>query len=149
MSQFNPEVFLGTQYNAPTDSKYIPVPAMEYPAASVADIKVRTNIGDEQRTVMDITWEILDDTARQVTGMEHPSARQGIFLDLTPEGALDMGKGKNVALGRLREALKQNGPQPWSPMMMKGGMARVVVEHVPSKKGDGDIFANVTRVSAI
>ena len=56
-----------------------------------------------------------------------------------------MGKGKNVALGRLREALGQNTPgKPWSFGMLVGQVAKVAVKHRITDAGD--TFAEVKRV---
>jgi hypothetical protein len=58
--------------------------------------------GDGTKTgvALDVTWAIEDDEAKATTGRDVVTARQGIMLDLTPDGAIDMGEGKNVALGR-------------------------------------------------
>jgi hypothetical protein len=66
---------------------------------------------------------------------------QDVMLDLTDSGQLDMAKGRNVRLGRLREALDLNAPgRPFSFAMIQGRMAKVKVGH----RVDGeDIYAEV------
>src|SRR5882724_6864658 len=40
-------------------------------------------------------------------------SHKGMFLDLTDQGGLDVGKGKNVDLGRLRDSVGQNSMPGW------------------------------------
>jgi hypothetical protein len=70
-----------------------------------------------------------------------------VWLDITPQGSLDMGRGKNVHLNRLREAFNQNRPgQPWNPMMLVGQAARVQTKHA---QGDKGTFVNVVAVRGL
>lgn len=69
-----------------------------------------------------------------------------IFLDLTPENTLDMREGRNVQLGRLREALGQNDPNtPWSFADLNGCLCQIVVGHGLNKKS-GEVTAEVKKV---
>jgi hypothetical protein len=59
-----------------------------------------------------------------------------------------MSKGKNVSLGKLREAVGQNKPgKPWSPAHLNGAQLDVLVTH-RADKDTGDIYAEVKRVAA-
>lgn len=79
--------------------------------------------------------------------MAEPSVRQTLWLDTTESGGLDFGKGKNVGLGRLREALGQNAPgKPWAPGMLVGGVAKVKVSHSIDKRDNVTINADVKAV---
>jgi hypothetical protein len=80
-------------------------------------------------------------------GREKVTCKQGIMLDLNEGGQLDMGKGKNVSLGKLREAIGLNSPgQPFSFSMIQGRMALGFVQH----RVDGDqVFAEIKRVQKL
>ena len=66
---------------------------------------------------------------------------------LSDSGGLDMGKGRNVGLGRLREALNLNQPgQSFSFSMIPGRLAKVSVSH----RIDGEnIYAEVKAVARV
>ena len=54
------------------------------------------------------------------------------FLDLTPQGSIDNGKGKNRAQRNYREACELNQPgQPFAWRMLTGRMVKVKVAHEP------------------
>ena len=60
-----------------------------------------------------------------------------IILDVTPNGAIDTGKNKNIELGRLRAAAGQNDGQPWSVGHLRGaGPMMVKVVHVDFERKD-------------
>ena len=139
---FDTESFLNQQVEGEMSTEFTPVPEGEY-TGIVKDVKARQA---KDSHLMDVVWEIDDEEARRVTGMEHPTVRQTIFLDLTDNGGLDLGKGKNIALGRLRDALNQNGPGAWSPAMLLGQAAKVRVEH---RLYEGRTFADVKGVAKL
>lgn len=144
-SAFDPDLILNQQTTDATDTNFVPVPEGEFRAA-IDEIKPRT-AGD--KPVLEVKWIIDDDTVRAETGMDKPSVRQTLWLDLTTQGGLDMGKGKNVGLGKLREALGQNRPgQAWMPGMLVGGVALVSIKHRAGKEA-GEIFADVKGVTAL
>ena len=142
MSTFNPDTFLNTETAEANATAYTPVPEGEF-QASIKAIKPR--VLTDGRAVLDVTWIVDDETARQETGMAEPSVRQTLWLDTTESGGLDFGKGKNVGLGRLREALDQNqSGKPWAPGMLVGGVAKIKVTHSIDKRDNETIQANVT-----
>lgn len=144
-SAFDPDLFMNTTTTDANDTTFVPVPAGVYPA-SIDSVTPRT-AGD--KPVLEVKWIIDSNEAREATGMEKPSVRQTIWLDVTAQGGLDMGKGKNVGLGKLREALGQNKPgQAWAPGMLVGQVAQVQVGH-RSGKEPGEVFADVKQVTAL
>lgn len=144
MSAFNPDLFLNTETDSASATTYTPVPEGEF-NASIKTIKPR--VLTDGRAVLDITWTVDDETARQETGMAEPSVRQTLWLDTTESGGLDFGKGKNVGLGRLREALGQNqAGKPWAPGMLVGQVATVKVSHSIDKRDGVTINAEVKAV---
>jgi hypothetical protein len=150
MSTFNAEQFASTSTSDAFDTKIIPVPDGPH-RAQVVKLDYRTleaKDNNPERTIMEISWAVTDDKIKKLTGMELPTAKQSIWLDLTPEGGLDKGAGKNVALGQVREALGQNKPgKPWSPSHIMNGMATILVKGEKDKQNPDITYARVTRVS--
>lgn len=148
-SVFDPASLLDMQVTGANDTKLVQVAPGEY-TALVKDVKPRSvNSRDgEQRVVLDVTWTIDDEGQRTATGLREPSVRQGIFLDMLAGGGLDMGRGKNVGLGKLRAALGMNDPsQPFSFRGMIGRPARVQISSRTDDKGD--IYADVKSVAPL
>lgn len=153
MSTFNPELFLQTTHTEAADTVLMPVPEGEFLAVSspvTADSLRQFDIrrGDRAGTkgmAIDVEWTINEDAVKQALGRT-PKVRQSIMLDLTADGnGIDFGRGKNVGLGRLREALGQNqNGQPWNFSMLGNQVARVKVKH---RMVDDKIYAEVSEVS--
>ena len=140
-SVFDPDTFLSSTTTEASSTEYVPVPEGEY-LAVVTKVAARAT---ERAKILDVTWEIDDEAVKAETGLEHPTVRQSVFLDVNEQGALETGKGKNVDLGRLREAVGQNTPgQPWSPTMLEGQVARVRVAH---RMYEGRTYADVKGVA--
>ena len=137
-STFNPEQFLQTTIEAAGDTRYFPVPIGSDYKGQIKKIDLRQFETDKnpgvKYTVVEIIWHILGEEAKKATEQEEPLARQSIFLDLLPNGALDFGKNKNVQLSRLRDALGQNkAGKKWAFNHLVGGQASVQVAHDVNK----------------
>lgn len=147
MSSFDPANFLNTEFTDTFDTERIPVPEGEF-QASLKDFKVRVTTSG--KAVMDVFWIVSDSDVQNATGQAEPMVRQTIWLDITDGGALDGSKGKNIDLGKLRDALGQNQKgQVWSPGMLKGGVALVKVKHSIDQRDGETIQADVKSVTAI
>lgn len=147
MSSFNPDTFLNTETSEANATSYTPVPEGEF-NASIKQIKPR--VLTDGRAVLDVTWIVDDEQARQETGMAEPSVRQTLWLDTTESGGLDFGKGKNVGLGRLRDAVKQNASgKPWAPGMLIGQVAKIKVGHSIDKRDGVTVNAEVKAVTSL
>lgn len=145
-AMFNPDDFLSGTVTGEMATSMEPVPEGEYPAL-IKDVAARQTQSEKGTfTILDITWQIDDPAVAEAVGMDSPTVRQSIFLDTTESGGLDLGKGKNVQLGRLREAVGQNDSGPWSPSHLAGQVAKVRVAH---RLYEGRIFADVKGVSAV
>ena len=147
---FNPDQFLDMQIEGQNDTKIIPVPAGEY-TAMIEEVKVRQwqSKADPSKSglTLDVQWSIDDASVKELLGRDKVTVKQGIMLDLTDAGGLDMGKGRNIGLGRLREALDLNQPgRPFSFTMLTGRVAKVNVSH---RIADDNIFAEVKQVARI
>ena len=146
---FSPEQFLDMQTTESNDTKVIPVPVGEY-LAVVKEVKVRPwqSKSDPSKAgiALDVQWTIDDANVKALLGREEVNVKQGVMLDLTEGGGgLDMGKGRNISLGRLREATGLNTPgMPFAVTMLTGRLAKVKVEH----RVDGDnLYAEVKQVT--
>lgn len=145
---FNPDQFLDMTVTDSNDTKTIPVPAGEY-IAIVEEVKCRQWQSKKDPSLsgltLDIQWSLDDAGVKETLGRDKVTVKQGIMLDITDSGGLDMGKGRNVGLGRLRDALGLNTPgQPFSFSMLSGRVAKVKVEH----RIDGDnLYAEVKGVA--
>lgn len=140
---FDPDTFLNETVTEDLSTDYVPVPEGEFPAV-IKEVKARVA---KTSTILDVTWSIDDQGARDATGMEDPTVRQSIFLDISDSGNLDLGRGKNVQLGRLREALDQNRPgMAWTPNMLHGQPALVLVSH---REWEGRTYADIKSVAAV
>jgi hypothetical protein len=150
MSIFSPETFLDMQITESNDTKVIPVPVGEY-IAVVKEVKVRPWQSKKDPSVagiaLDLIWSLDDAGVKQLLGRDEINTKQGVMLDMTEAGGLDVGKGRNISLGRLREAVGLNTPgQPFSFGMLTGRVAKVKIEH----RVDGDaIYAEVKGVAKV
>lgn len=124
---FDPNLFIQSTVEGELSTQYIPIPEGEF-VGRVNKIEGRLA---KESAILDVYWVIDDATVRETTGMEEPTVRQSIFLDITENGTLDLGTGKNVQLGRLRAALGQNTGAAWSPNNMIGQVAMVLVNQRP------------------
>lgn len=146
---FDPESFKHVEIDESMDTEIIPPDEGVY----MASID-RWNIigGTSQKgndwARLDITWELddADGTQQAKTGRDKITARQSIFLDLTDQGAIDTGKGRNVQLGRLRSALGLNEGK-FSFDMLDGQQAQVLVTHVETS--NGNTMPEVKRVASM
>lgn len=150
---FNPELFLNTTVTSSTDTQLLPVPEGEYLALSspvtadsfrTFDIRKGARAGSKGMA-LDIEWTINDESLKTELGRE-PKVRQSLMLDTTSDGTgLDFGKGRNIGLGRLREAFGQNQDgQPWSFAMLGNQVARVKVKH---RLVEDKVYAEVSEVT--
>lgn len=148
MSQFDPATFLDQTVTDANSTVSTPVPVGEH-LATCGEVKIESWVskdGTKSGLRAELPWAIENNAAvTQVTGRPKNIVRQSIMLDLTPEGGLDMGKGMNVQLGKVREAVGLNTPgQPFSFRMIQGRAAKIKVEHEPY---NGQLYAKVGAVA--
>jgi hypothetical protein len=143
MSTFDPSIFEQTVLNESNDTRIAPVPEDEY-LGEIKSYEFRTT--NSGKTMVNVLWKTTDPKAVDATGLPEPTVRQTIWLDVTDAGGLDMGKGKNVSLGKFREAIDMNKPGfTWQNTI--GKLARIKVKHDIAKDGSGEIYANVAAVT--
>ncbi len=139
---FDSDTFMSATVEGESSTVFIPVPEGEFQALA-EKVESRNANG---YVILDVTWNIDDDSVVTATGRDKNTARQSIFLDMTDAGGIDMGPGKNIQLGKLREAIGQNGPGAWSPSMILGNVAKIRVAH---RLFGGATYADVKGTSAI
>lgn len=150
-SQFDPNAFLQATFEESNSTESIPIPMGEYEGMidKVDIVSWSTKDGSKSGLKLQLLWAIMDESVREATGRAENKVRQDIMLDLTETGMLDMGKGMNVRLGKLREATGLNTPgESFGFPMLHGRMAKVSIKH---RAGDqpGELFAEVGGVAKI
>lgn len=149
MSVFNPETFLTQTITDSLETKFTPIPTGEYLGA-INDVKMRTT--DKGHIILDVIWDvILSDEIKTSLGLDKPTIRQSIFLDLDANGKITSGTNKNVDLGRVREAVNQNqAGQAWGPLMLKGaGPAKLMITQRFDEKDPTKIYNDVKMVARV
>lgn len=152
-SIFNPDFILQGQSSDAMSTRTIPLPADLY-LAQIMELTPRNVQGVKDPTkfyqFLDVKLEIkLSPAAQAELGRETAIRNYSVSLDLTPQGNLDYGKGKNVGLGRLREAVGQNVPgQPWSPMMLKGQVIKVLIKHEPDPRDNQNTLDKIDKIGS-
>lgn len=151
MSTFDPDAFINSAVTAANDTFVVPVPVAEYQAI-IEEVKPRqwqSQDGTKTGIAVDLTWVIQDPAVAAKLGREKVTVKQGIMLDTLPSGALDMSAGRNVQLGRLREAIGKNiEGQPFTFSMLPGLAAKVAVTHRDGKN-PGEVYAEIRSVSKL
>jgi len=153
-SAFDPDSFLDQEIDGGLTTEYTPVPEMDDAVAMIrpeGGLTVRQVTNKETgkvSTILNIDWIVDEQDARDATGMNQPIARQSIFLDLNENGVLERGENKNVALGKLAEALGLNADDSqFTLRQMLGQVAKVRIKH---RFGDADqIYAEVKGVKPV
>src|SRR6266498_2052309 len=117
---FNPQELLNTTFEDEFSTRLVPVPVNADGWLGVVtkmpEMKTwQARDGSSSGLKLVITWELQEPELAQELGRKVVTLRDEIMLDLTETGMLDKGPGKNVRLGRLREAQGTNKPgKPWS-----------------------------------
>jgi hypothetical protein len=146
---FDAQSFLDSSVSGSNDTKVIPVPVGEYMGiiSKVAPRQWQSKDGTQSGVALDIFWLIEDANVKQYLNREEVLVKQGLMLDLTDTGALDMTKGKNIGLGRLREAIgKNDANEQFSFAMLPGMSAKVVVSH---RVNGEDTFPEIKQVAKL
>lgn len=151
MSLFNPEDFLTSSAGGTLSTERTLIPANTYPSASIKDLNIKSGDiqnGDragEKWVRLNVVWQIDDQALRDELDRANVVITQGFMLDVTADGELDTGKGKNVRLGKLKKALGMNdGPTVWGDFI--GKYATIQVGHGVNSK-DGSATEEVVAVA--
>lgn len=155
---FDPNAFL-TASTDPLPTAYEVIPEGEYQMMLDADpkmLEVRKIEGVSSKTgepylfyQLELACVVLDEALKKKLGRDKVTARMRINLDFDDSGKLVNAPNRNVALGRLRDALGQNKPG-WTPQQFLGAGPFIGrVKHVASKTNPEQKFAEVTNAAKI
>lgn len=147
---FDAASFLDQQITGSNDTKTIPIPEGDY-LAIVEKIEAKnwTSKKDPSQSgvSLNVVWSIEDSAVKELLGRNKVTCVQSVMLDLNESGGLDMGKGRNIGLGRLREATGLNDPgRPFAFSQFPGMSARVSVKH---RLHEDTIYSEVKAVAKI
>lgn len=141
-SVFNPTEFLNQSNPGGFSIRRPTLPEKEYPAQladgcpAPTDFKTLT-IDGENRFILSLRWEVLDDEAKAVVGLDKPTVRQDIWLDLDEHGRLIRDKVHNVALGQLLAGMGLNSAEwNWNQVRTVGLCKVKVGLGKPDKNGN-------------
>lgn len=152
---FDVQSLMDMQINEANSTSSVPVPENEY-QAQIKELRARpwsSKDGLSSGVSLDVSWEIIDadGSVKEVTGRDKNIVRQSIGLDFK-EGTndLDFGRGRNVGLGRLREAVGLNEPgRSFSFPQLVGQIALVRVKHRSADDGTDTVYAEVKAVTKV
>ena len=154
---FDVNQIMSNEVNVAGDVNYTPIPQGVY-TAIIKDIKLEERQHEKINegtpfVELGLTYLIDDENVRSELERDEVTIGDNCILDVTTDesgvDSLDFGKGKNVRLNRLRDAVNQNEPGvAWRLEHLKGKMLKIQVTHTPRKTGDG-VFANVSQVAAL
>lgn len=150
MSTFDADTFLSGSVVGDNSTVIIPIPTGKEYMAKIVKLGAReVDIKDEpgrKLLFVDVTFEILDDELKTITKKDKNLVRYGMPIQRDETGAILMGPGVNVELGRLREALDQNrAGTPWSWSMLLDQMAKITIKH-RKIEGTDDLASDVKQV---
>ena len=162
---FDPNDFMTQTVDAPMETEFKLCPEGEFramiddfDATAIENIEFEYKRGPNaglpgEMRKFNCPFVIDDDKARQELNRDKVIVTKQMILDVVKDtGALDFGTNKNVELGRVRAAVNQNAPGPWSIGQLRGaGPCMVQVKHVSYKRNDGTQGkrAEITRVARI
>lgn len=143
---FDPNKFMQSNFNGKLDTVIPALPEDDY-RSIIDDVTFReVDTKDGKRHIMRVKWKVVDDNRLAAIDRKSAFVNQDIWLDLTSDGGLDEGEGKNVGLGQLLEALNLNG-QPWSPGQLKGmGPAILRIAPRPDQRNPEVQYNDVRRI---
>ena len=145
---FDPNSFFEQVIAEVGSTEAVPIPAGEY-LATIDKKEVTTWQKKDDPSVsglkLKITWSLEDQAVRDLLGRDKVVVVQDIMLDTTETGGLDMGKGRNIELNRLRAAVDLN-VSGFSFHQLDGRMARVTVKQDQDKNDPQKFYARVKAV---
>jgi hypothetical protein len=153
---FDPATFMNQSTQGKMDTVIAQCPEGEYKALiddfdASAFRTFQSKKDGKDFTVFSPPFVIQDASVAATLGREKVTVfHKGMFIDIDAAGGLDTSKGKNVDLGRLREALGQNVDGPWTFNNLKGaGPVMVKVVHESDKDDPEKKYARITKVVKI
>ena len=149
---FDADSFLQASITESNSTALIPCPIGEYMGviSKIAPRQWQSKDGTQSGIALDVFWLVEDAGVKATCGRDEVIVKQGIMLDTNPQGGLDMAQGKNVALGRLREAVGKNNPgEQFAFAMLPGLPAKISVSHREDKNDPSVVYAEVRMVTKL
>jgi hypothetical protein len=151
MSFFDPATFLDATLDTPTE-KRPPLPVGDYTGV-IGEVTARAWQGKADPTKSGIAWDVpllIEVPAELQASMGLPSTitlKDSVMLDLTPDGMIDNGVGRNRRLRLYREAVDlNNAGDKFSARVMQGRTVLVKVSH---ELWEGQPVERVTSVARL
>ncbi len=164
-SPFDADAFMGQTVDGALDTTIVIPPEGDYRAMigsfdsetgfRTFTAKEGTKNAGKEYTIFQPPFVLQDDPrlveVKTARGQDQITvAHKGMFLDLTDQGGLDVGKGKNVDLGRLRDAVGQNTQPGWRFTNLIGaGPIMVHIFHEKDQQDETKKYARINRVVKI
>lgn len=148
---FNPAEFMNQVATNANDTRVTPCPEGEY-VGILGEPKLDERTSQKTgETYLQLTIPVIvdDPEAKRATGRDPLTVRWQSFIDRTENGGLDFGQGKNIRLGRLREATGLNKPgEPFSISKFQGKMVKISVKHRLDPTDSENVYDEVSKVLA-
>lgn len=148
---FDAQALLNAATEEVNSTRVLPAPVGDY-IGQVTKVDVKSGIGKnsgEPWVRLELVLEAEDPKLESI-GMTKKRFNGGFMLDITPSGSLDMSEGKNIQLGRAREAcgLNREG-QAFSLGMFQGQTFKFTVEHEPDSRDPTVIWERVKGLRSV
>lgn len=150
MSKFNAESFLSQTIEKVLDTKRIPMPEGDHDELMVKDLAITSGTAKASGDLwvrLKVKLVNIDPNVKAEMKLGEdgePTVYWEEFLDVDENGGLDTSDGRNIKLGKLRQACGQNSSEEWSMMDLKGAVTGGRIKHSFNK--DGDAYAVVSTV---
>lgn len=142
---FDAQALLNATSTEANATRLDPAPVGTY-TGQVAKVDVKSGVSQKTGEVwcrLELYLESEDPKLDQI-GMKKKTFRADALLELDANGGVATGSGKNVSLGRMREACGLNQPgSPFSLGMFQGQMFKFDVSHEPDAKDPTMIYERV------
>lgn len=150
MAKFNADSFLNQTVEAKLDVRRIPMPEGDHDEMQITELAINsgTSKKDGNLWVQLKAKLVCTDpnvaAEMKLSGDQQPTVYWQEFIDLDDNGQLDISDGKNIKLGKLRQAAGQNNDDEWSMNDLKSATLGARVTH--AFNADGDPYAVVKAV---
>lgn len=152
MSAFDPNAFLQTTYTESMATQYVPIPEGIFNVVT-GQPTVAHGVSEKNQQPwyrLDLPLTVDSDEVRQALGRDEVKTKFTIMLDLDENGHLARGVGRNVQLGRLRDALGLNTEgEEFSLPMLGGRTAKASFVHRANPKRQGEVISEPTELALI
>jgi len=152
-SGFNVEAFASGSFEGEGDTRRLQLPEKDYRAVVegpfMDEKATRLFTSDKGAVALIVVWRLDDPEIQAQFKLEKmPTKRQTVWLDLTPNGGLDMGEYKNSELNKLREVFDLNRPGiEWKFSDFIGKSAMVKLKNSRNPDDPQNPYQNIAAVT--